>query len=95
MTWEEKIVAMQALGDLCLRMREPGDWLVSHYCVAKFDGHSLTGGCATDAKTPQDAVERHWEWLVSDVDGDCIRSRGRDLRWNGFMWEEAKESCAS
>ena len=95
MTWEQKIQACQAIGDFSLRMRKPGDWYVSQSAEKKkTNGAVLCGGCVTGAKTPEEAVNQHWDWLTSDEDGDRVVLHSmsdtelRDVRWNGFMWQE-------
>jgi hypothetical protein len=97
MTFEQKIMACQAIGSFSLRMRRPGDWYVDHSCVEKTNGSILDGGCVTEASTPEAAVEQHWAWLTNlkpnqtiVVNANAWRDNRRELRWNGFIWEDAK-----
>lgn len=99
MTWEQKVQACQALGEFSLKMRHPGDWYVNQSRVEVSDGHILSGGCVSGAKTPEEAVDKHWDWLTalgSDerivVNADNLDRRA--YRWNGFMWAEQPEGLA-
>ena len=100
MTWEQQIMACQAIGDFSLRMRHPGDWYVDHRGIEKKNGPILCGGCVTQAANPEVAVEKHWRWLTSDEDGDrvVINAYGenrREVRWNGFMWHDVPTEKAA
>jgi hypothetical protein len=91
MTWEQKIQAMQAIGDFSLRMRHPGNWYIGH-SVSRKEGNLLSGGLIS-AKTPADAVEEYWLWLTDPKHYIVLREAGarRAVRWNGFMWQDVVE----
>ncbi len=98
MTWEDRIQAMQSLGELTLRMRKPGDWYVNHSGVERAEGCLLCGGCVTGAKTPQEATEQHWKWLT-ELKGDqyivtnAMNDRRMAYRWTGYMWKRWEEAA--
>jgi hypothetical protein len=84
MTWEQKLQALQALGDTSLRMRKPGDWYVNTVANIKGDGGYGNGA------TPEAAVEDHWKKFAESgatVVVDAYSPSRREYRWNGFMWE--------
>lgn len=93
MTWEQKLAALQVLCDTSLRMRKPGDWYVSAR-GRNVGGDGLLRGAYGNGPTPEAAVTDDWrqlaEMLPSDrfivVDG--LTSGRRQVRWNGFMWDE-------
>jgi hypothetical protein len=92
MTWEQKLQALQALSDVSLRMRKPGDWYVDSRMEIK-DGPVLVGAYG-NGKTPQAAVEDHWQqYALLPLDKgpivvDAMRDSRRHVRWNGFMWQD-------
>lgn len=91
MNWEQKLAALQAIADTCLRMRKPGDWYVSA-TGRGIGGDGLNRGNYGNGPTPQAAVEDDWRQLVEMLPYDryiIVESRGerRQIRWNGFMWE--------
>lgn len=95
MTWEEKLQACQALGEVSLKMRKPGDWYVSQNIEVKSGGvlHSVYG----NGSTPKKAVENHWEKLTVLKSSQYIvlnfcDDNRRAVKWNGFMWEEIEEN---
>lgn len=96
MTWEEKLVALQCLGDTCLIMRRPGDWFVSSRAEIK-QGAILAREYG-NGPTPQAAVEDHWRIFVDDLPPgqyivtDAYRPERKAYRWTGYMWREVVES---
>lgn len=94
MTWEEKLAACQALAECHLRMRKPGDWYVSHRA-------DVATGCMLEGRfgngnDPREAVENHWCELTM-LKGDervvvGAMDQRREVRWNGFMWQDWKEA---
>ena len=93
LTWEQKLEALQCLGDVCLRMRKPGDWYVSA------SGREIGGdGCLVgefgNGTTPEEAVEDEWMRYVTELPlGRYIvlgafSDNRRHVRWNGFMWQD-------
>ena len=93
MDWQQKLEACQAMGDISLKMRKPGDWYVNHSGVERREGSCLSSGCVTGAKTPEDAVNQHWLWLTCPgyyLVQNAFSNR-RAFRWNGFMWKEIEE----
>lgn len=96
MTWEQKLQALQELGECSLRMREPGNWYVSQTSVDIKEGSLLGGGYGNGA-TPEQAVNDHWErktnlkpnqYLVINAFSD----KRRAVRWSGFMWASVTEA---
>lgn len=99
MNWEQTVQALQALAEVSLRMRKPGDWYVNARIEVK-SGSMLVGGAGT-GRTPEQAVLAEWNRLVTDLkDGEYLvinagNEERRAVRWNGFMWQDIKEaSCA-
>lgn len=95
MTWEEKLMALRALGDASLKMRKPGEWYVSQDNVSVTRSGVLRGLCG-NGSTPIVAVENHWRHLVESIGTDYIVCRATQrtreaFRWNGFMWERVDE----
>lgn len=92
MTWEEKLAACQVLGECSLKMRKPGDWYVSHRAVEVKDRAVREGGCVSNAKTPEEAVEQHWKWLTEYATGDkyvmtdAYGTGRQGYQWRGYMW---------
>lgn len=87
--WEEKLSALQALTDTCLRMRSPGDWYVMAHgrCIG---GDGFLRGSYGNGKTPQEAVEDDWRQMTTHPLSSYIvvgsGEKERRVRWNGFMW---------
>lgn len=100
MTWEEKFAALQALGpsrEVCLMMREPGNWHVS----ASLSTHDdmFERGVTVSEPTPEAAVNAYWRRLVDDLPTNEVVGvyRGSDgykfYRWMGFMWREVDRTA--
>lgn len=98
MTWEQKFQACNALRGgilVTLQMRAPGDWYVGNQHAERKEGGVLSGGCVTGAKTPEEAVNQHWDWLTDPKYYLVIGAYGSErkaVRWNGFMWESVNEA---
>lgn len=90
MTWEEKIMAMRALGgDVCLRMRKPGDWYVSDQIEA-VEREIFLAWSTQRAPTPEQAVHEAWDaYTAPNV---IVKCKGRYSRWAGYMWQDITES---
>jgi len=87
MTWEEKLAALNCLGDATLNMRKPGDWYVCLMAEIGGDG-LLIEGCG-NGRTPEAAVENEWTRLTSIPFDRYVRIRGgRKVRWTGYMWSD-------
>jgi hypothetical protein len=92
MTWEQKLAALQALGDCSLRMREPGDWYVCDHIEIGGNGFLLSPTCGET--TPEKAVETVWAQYVTNLPSDrhLVINAGainrRHVRWNGYMWKD-------
>lgn len=96
MTWEEKLMACQALAECHLRMRSPGDWYVSHR-VDIVNGPMLEGRYG-NGRDPREAVENHWRELTElapheRVVANALTDQRREVRWNGFMWQDCIETA--
>lgn len=106
MDWQQKAEALAGLSQLSIMFRErqwriggPEPWYVSQ----QVDIHcgSVLHGAFGNGFTPQEAIENHWQRLVSDLKPDqhliVKDSRGqkrRAVRWNGFMWEDVTEAAS-
>ena len=94
MNWEEKCYALKALGDIGLRMRKPGDWYVDHRGVdcIEVGRNGMLVGRFGNGPTPQAALENHWDRLNDEsVARIVINAYGklrREVRWNGYMWDD-------
>lgn len=91
MTWEQKLYALKALAEVTLNMRKPGDWYACMHAELKGDG--VLTSSAGDGASPAQAVEDLWEqYAEADVvvvlNAMDAQAR-REVRWNGFMWEDA------
>lgn len=87
MTWEQKLYALKAIADACLRMRKPGDWYVD-----TADLHVIGNGFSTaptvSEPTPEDAVHAYWRRVTDELPSTFyLRTSKGPVRWNGFMWE--------
>ena len=94
LSWEQKLSALQVLGDTALRMRKPGNWYVDSHTEVGGDGF-LSGKYGNGA-TPQLAVLDHWRQLVDELDPKLYvvaRPGGVEAgyRWSGFMWIVVKD----
>ena len=97
MDWQQKLEALQALGDCALRMRSPDDWYVSQNSTElkmHADDYCL-GGKYGNGHSPEEAVEDHWRVLVDDLPPEAMiiihamsRERRRQVRWSGYMWKD-------
>jgi hypothetical protein len=81
-----------------VKFRKPGDWYVNQDVEVK-DGGILIGTYGNGA-TPEEAIEDHWRVLTEIPRGHYLVVRAFDnlrraVRWNGFMWEDVKESAAA
>ena len=93
MDWQQKVKACKAIGDIEIKMQDIGDWYINHSGVDRREGNFLCSGVVTNAKTPEEAINQHWEWLLDPVYYIVVNNyKGRHaFRWNGFMWEEVEE----
>ncbi len=94
MTWEQKLQAIQSLGNQLVgevKMRKPGDW----YCPVPADvgGNGIISTLSGNGPDPITAVMEAWEQIVSLKPGLHLRLRdGRKVRWNGFMFADVEVS---
>lgn len=87
MTWEQKFAALQALTDTNLRMRKPGDWYVQAF-NRELAGDGLLQSIYGNGKSPEEAVENDWLNVTQIPSDRYIRVKGKNYRWNGFMWAQ-------
>lgn len=91
MTWEEKLSALQCVAETALRMRKPGDWYVS--MRAGIGGGGMIRGEFGNGKTPEEAVNAHWDAYVTHLPSDRYVVTGPEdntrVRWAGYMWRDA------
>lgn len=94
MDWQQKAAACAALADFSVRIRDVGNWYVSHRVDVK-DGCCLVGRYGNGA-TPQEAIEDHWKRITNlDANQYLVANTTTNRRaviWNGFMWAEWIES---
>ncbi len=95
MTWEEKLCALNNMGagKAELGMNKPGDW----YCVvptAKLAGSGFTQSFNGFGNTPNAAIDDLWMKVMFLPKGITHIQVGTDrrIKWNGFMWEDIRES---
>lgn len=98
MDFQQKTAALNALVELSIKFRKPGDWYVSQQVDVKDGGILRTeygNGC-----TPEEAILDHWErlttikhplYLVGRTFFDGRVETRKAVRWNGFMWEHVQE----
>jgi hypothetical protein len=90
MDYEQKAAALDALADIKICFRKPGDWYVSQGVSIGGDGMLTT--TYGNGDTPEGAILNHWDELVTYLPGDKYlvvdgnRPGERHFRWNGFMW---------
>lgn len=93
MNYEQKMYALQALAEVSVEMRKPGDWYVNQDVSIK-DGSVLIGAYGNGA-TPEEAIENHWDEIaMKSSAGKPIvvikhTDEGTERKhyfWNGFMW---------
>lgn len=104
MDWEQKLQALNALSECKLVMRKPGDWYVDQGTSIKEHGGCVLRGSYGNGRTPQEAVEQHWQeltelaanqYLVSKDIFDGQTYNRKTVRWNGFMWDHVEEKTAA
>ena len=93
MNWQEKLHALNAIADVSLRMRKPGDWYVDQ-SVEIGGMNCLLLGDYGNGVSPEEAVQAHWQRLVVDLKPKeyLVIHAGTEyrkhFRWNDFMWKE-------
>ena len=88
MSWEEKLLCLQGLGETSLRMREPGNWYVDarrRDCIRGI----FAVGAYGNGNTPQAAVEADWAIISKEP---CVRAGDAHYTWNGSMWDRLTDS---
>jgi len=93
LSWEDKLAALNRLGEATLHMRGPGDWYVSHAVEIK-DGALLSPPHGA-GESPEAAVNDHWRVLVTELPGHCVlvihatnKDKRRQYRWVSGAWQE-------
>ncbi len=94
MTWQQKLAALKALTSTHLEMRSPGDWYVAAYSREVSVGCMLKGRYG-NGETPEAAVDDDWRQIAENPEGKIVINamspeKRREVRWNGFMWEDAQ-----
>jgi hypothetical protein len=94
MNWEFQAAALNALAEIEIKMRKPGDWYVSQRLDIK-QKHTMVSVCG-NGLDPEYAIIDHWKQAVDDLPPDQylvarIGDRRKAVRWNGFMWEDVIE----
>jgi hypothetical protein len=88
LTWEQKLEALNSLGEAHLVMRTPGDWyLLQSKNIG--GGGRVASSSFGFGKTPQEAVENDWLIYTEGLPSDryVVCKHGEKVRWNGFMWK--------
>jgi hypothetical protein len=93
MTWEEKLQAIRSLdSEVLLRMYRPGDWGV--FTDVEIGEGGMLVGAYGKGTNPEEAVLDLWNVLVTDLKAGAVvviraySPNRREVRWNGFMWED-------
>lgn len=94
MDWERKAAALNALSEIEIKIRKPGDWYVLQRIDIK-QKHTMCS-VAGNGHDPEEAILDHWKQAVDDLPEDqyLVARKGdirRAVRWNGFMWEDVPE----
>jgi hypothetical protein len=89
MNWQMKLHAMQSLENPLqglLNMRKPGDWFC---CVpGEIGGDGLLRSEHGSGHDPESAINDAWGIVQSLPTDRYLRVKGRNFRWNGFMFED-------
>lgn len=90
LTWDDRMYAMQQLGEVYLFMEAAFDWRVRHDSVTMIDGEDqLTPeGCGTN---PYSAVDSHWQQLTRPGVLIYAWAPRRVVMWEGFQWMDLPE----
>jgi hypothetical protein len=97
LTWEQKLLALNALGRVTLSLKEPGSWLANMPGdAAQVTNLTTIGTRFGQGESPGEAVLDLWEAFVDNLKlGEYIvtnpraePSARRCVRWNGFMWKD-------
>lgn len=96
--WQERLDAIQCLGEARLIMRKPDDWYVGQHVEVK--GGDVLTPVSGNGSSPEAAVYDHWNNLTSLQPGQYIvaRAAGSDrlaVRWAGHMWKPVNEDSQS
>lgn len=92
MNWQQKLMALKALTSTHLEMREPGNWFVAAYARSIEEKSTLVGRYG-NGKTPAEAVNQDFDKMTAANVVVVVESGvapKRRVRWNGFMWEDAR-----
>lgn len=85
LTWDQRMMSMQSLGELFLYMQAPFDWRVLHQAVLIIDDEEgiVPQGRGTN---PYGAADAHWQQLTRP--GTVVECWGphRHVTWRGFRW---------
>ena len=86
LTHQQMALALRALGDFSVMIRQEGDWYASVRAEIK-EGAFLTEPTVSE-ETPFDAVAALFA-IYTAPGALVVRPDRREVRWNGFMWEDA------
>lgn len=92
LSWDRRMVAMQALGDVSLYMHAPFDWRVRHRGVLIWAGEDLLvpEGQGTN---PYAAADEHWRQLTAPGTMLSVGLNGAAF-WQGSDWVRVDESLS-
>lgn len=94
MNWQQKAAALNALAELDIKIREPGDWYCSQSVSIREE--FVLVGTFGNGDSPEAAVDDHWKVLVEDIGARYLiandgRYNRKAVRWNGYMWADVSE----
>lgn len=96
MDWQQKAAALDALAEIEIKIRKPGDWYVSQRVEIKDD--CILVGAYGNGDTPMAAIDDHWFRLVEEIErgprylvARVGQPSRRAVKWNGFMWQDVPE----
>ena len=96
MTYGEKALALMMLvgwQNFSLKIREDKTWYVELAHVDRHEG-GLMSAHTSVSKSPEEAVEKAWEWATDSqyhLVTNSLRENWRAVKWNGFMWQDVPD----
>ncbi len=91
MDWQQKFIALKAIDpDIALLCRSYGSWYL-HFSP-EIGKPSVLESPTQSGKDPSAAVEEAWDQYsrADRVVLNSYKENRREVRWNGFMWEDVQ-----
>lgn len=91
--YEQYFHAMKSLGiNPSVMMRRPGDWYV-YLPGVEIGGNGMLTRVKGDGNSPATAITCAWQTIENlkaplRIIINAMRNNRREVRWNGFMWED-------